>query len=79
MLATKTLLDMHVKHAKMTANNFEWFQTTVSKLSTDDLNRAQLLSEIKLAIGALPSAQQKLIVPNLQLENILDCLNSSET
>lgn len=76
MLATKTLPDMLVK---MTANNFEWFQMAVSKLSTDDLNRAQLLSEFKLAIGALSSAQQKLIVPSLQLENIFDCLNSSET
>lgn len=62
----------------MTANNFEWFQMAVAKLSTDELNRAQLLAEFKLAIGALPSAQQKLIVPSLQLENIFDCLNSSE-
>lgn len=76
MLATKTLPDMLIK---MTANNFEWFQLAVSKLSTDDINRAQLLSEFKLAIGALPSAQQKLIVRSLQLENIFDCLNSSET
>jgi hypothetical protein len=63
----------------MTANNFEWFQAAVSKLLIDDLNRAHLLSEFKLAIGSLPSAQQKLIVPSLQLKNIFDCLNSSET
>lgn len=76
MLATKTLPDLLVK---MTASNFEWFQMAVSKLSTDDLNRTQLLSEFKLAVGALPTAQQKLIVRSLQLENIFDCLNSSET
>jgi translation initiation factor 1 (eIF-1/SUI1) len=76
MLATKMFPDMLVK---MTASDFGGFQTAVSNLSTDDVNRTQLLSELKLAIGALPSAQQKSIVPSLHLENIFDCLNSCET
>jgi hypothetical protein len=65
--------------SKMKANRLEWFKTAVSNLSHDDLNKAQILSEFKLAIGALPSAHQKLIVLSLQLENIFDCLNCSET
>jgi hypothetical protein len=64
---------------KIMANNFEWFQKAVSNLSNDDLNKAPILSEFKLAICALPSAEQKLIVSKLKLENVFDCLNSSET
>lgn len=61
------------------AGNFEWFQNAVSNLSIDDSSRTRLLSEFKLAIGALSSAEQKLVIRRLELENIFDCLNSSET
>ena len=64
---------------KMTANNFEWFQNTISKLSDDDNNRKQLLSQLKLAISALNIPQLRLITHSLQLDIIFDCLNSSET
>jgi hypothetical protein len=63
---------------KMTAKEFEWFQTVVSNLSTDDLNRTRRLSELKLAISTLNSAQQKLVTHSLRLDSIFDCLNSSE-
>jgi hypothetical protein len=63
----------------MTANNFEWFKSAVLNLSADDLNRTRLLSELKLAFGALNSAEQKLVIHGLQLDHIFDCLNSSET
>jgi len=64
---------------KKMASNFEWFQRTVSNLLTDESNRTHLLSELKLAVGALSSAEQKLVIRSLELENVFDCLNSSET
>jgi hypothetical protein len=76
MLATQVDCDLFVR---MTASDFEWFKTTVLNLSVDDLNRTRLLSELKLAFGALSSVQQKLVVHSLRLDHIFDCLNSSET
>jgi hypothetical protein len=63
----------------MTTNNFERFHTMVLNLSTDDLNRTRLLSELKLAFVTLSRAEQKLLMHSLQLDHIFDCLNSSET
>jgi hypothetical protein len=57
----------------------EGYQTAVSNLSNDDLNKVQILSEFKLRIGALPSAQRKAVVSGLHFEKIFDCLNCSET
>ncbi|GFG29907.1 hypothetical protein Cfor_09925 [Coptotermes formosanus] len=61
------------------ASNFELLRSTVSNLSIDDSNRTRLLSDLKLAVGSLSSAEQKLAIRSLELENIFDCLNSSET
>lgn len=61
----------------MTANNFEWFQSTIMELSNDN-NRTQLLSELKLTISALNIPQLRLITHSLQLDIIFDCLNSSQ-
>lgn len=57
--------------------SFEWFQSKVSDLSSDN-DRCQVLSELKLAINSHNAAQQKYIAQNLRLEPVFDCLNSSE-
>lgn len=78
-LAKERLSVVTVERRRKMASNFEWFKRTVSNLLTDESNRIQLLSELKLAIGALSSAEQKLVIQSLELENVFDCLNSSET
>ena len=69
----------HLFNAKMTGVNFEGFQNMITKLSNDENNRKQLLSELKLTISTLNVPQLKLITLNLQLDAIFDCLNSSES
>ncbi|GLG97513.1 hypothetical protein R5R35_011825 [Gryllus longicercus] len=58
--------------------NFEWFESKVSELRSDN-ERAQVLSELKLAVSSQNVSQQKYIAQNLQLDAVFDCLNSSES
>lgn len=58
-------------------SNFEWFQNTVASLS-DDSQRIQLLSDLKIAVNALKSNQLQLLSNSLPLGGIFDCLNTSE-
>ncbi|XP_066999030.2 26S proteasome non-ATPase regulatory subunit 5 [Anabrus simplex] len=60
------------------ATNFEWMQGKVLGLGSD-LNRTQVLSDLKIAISSQTAIQQKYIAQNLQLDAIFDCLNSSES
>jgi hypothetical protein len=77
--ATEYVPVVTVASRRNMASNFELLRSTVSNLSIDDSNRTRLLSDLKLAVGSLSSAEQKLAIRSLELENIFDCLNSSET
>ncbi|XP_069676869.1 26S proteasome non-ATPase regulatory subunit 5 isoform X3 [Periplaneta americana] len=63
----------------MMTNDFQWFESNVSRLSDDAFDRMHLLSELKIAFGALSYSQQKSILCSLKLDQIFDCLNSSRT
>lgn len=61
----------------MANKSLEWFREILENIRVD-VDRSRYLEELQIATSSLCASDLVAIVPNLQLNIIFDCLNTSE-
>lgn len=61
----------------MATKSLEWFREILENIRVD-ADRSRYLEELQIATSSLNASDLVTIVPNLQLNIIFDCLNTSE-